>query len=170
MNDIYKLLRIDATLSTSGQPTEAQLAAVAAEGFEQVINLALHDDPRYSLPDEAGTVRSLGMDYVHIPVQFKAPTLDDLTRFFDAMDAAKGRKLLVHCAANIRVTSFLGLYRVLRLGWDHDTAFEPMHTIWQPDEVWAAFIAQALGTTIDSPAERRAAPKPAGVPSGDRPA
>jgi hypothetical protein len=60
------------------------------------------------------------------------------------MDAAKGRKLLVHCAANIRVTTFLGLYRVLRLGWAQDKAFEPMRSIWQPDEVWSAFIAQAL--------------------------
>ena len=148
MDDIYKFLRIDDTLVTSGQRSQAQLAGVAAAGVEQVINLALHDDPRYSLPDEAGTVRSLGMDYVHIPVQFKAPTLADLNRFFDAMDAAKGRKLLVHCAANIRVTTFLGLYRVLRLGWEQDQAFEPMRSIWQPDEVWSAFIAQALGTTI----------------------
>ncbi len=144
MNDIYKLLRIDESLTTSGQPSERQLAALAAEGFELVINLALHDDPRYSLPDEAGTVRSLQMDYVHIPVQFKAPTLADLTQFFDAMDAAKGRKVLVHCAANIRVTTFLGLYRVLRLGWDQHEAFEPMRSMWQPDEVWSAFIAQAL--------------------------
>ena len=169
MDGIYKLLRIDDTLTTSGQPSEAQLGAVAGEGYDVVINLALHDDPRYSLPDEAGTVRALNMDYVHIPVQFKAPTLADLNRFFDTMDAAQGRKVFVHCAANIRVTTFLGLYRVLRLGWDRDRAFEPMRTIWQPYEVWSAFIAQALGTTIDGPAERRAAPKPAGVPSGDRP-
>jgi protein tyrosine phosphatase (PTP) superfamily phosphohydrolase (DUF442 family) len=91
------------------------------------------------------------MDYVHIPVQFKAPTLDDLNRFFDVMDAAQGRKVFVHCAANIRVTTFLGLYRVLRLGWDEEAAFEPMRTIWQPDEVWSAFISRALadkGTNI----------------------
>ena len=40
---------------------------------------------RYSLADEAGTVRSLGMDYVHIPVQFKAPTEADLLAFFAAI-------------------------------------------------------------------------------------
>jgi uncharacterized protein (TIGR01244 family) len=148
MEGIYKLLQIDDRLATSGQPSEAQLAQVAAAGFDVVINLALHDDPRYSLPDEAGTVRSLGMDYVHIPVQFKAPTLGDLAQFCAAMDAAHGRKTYVHCAANLRVTCFLGLYRVLRLGWDKDAAFEPMRRMWQPDEVWSAFIDQALATTI----------------------
>jgi uncharacterized protein (TIGR01244 family) len=151
MKGIYKLLRIDERLATAGQPTEAQLSAVAEQGFDLVINLALHDDPRYSLPDEAASVRLLDMDYVHIPVQFKAPTLADLAQFFDTMDAAQDRKVFVHCAANIRVTTFLGLYRVLRLGWDEDKAFAPMRQIWQPDETWSAFIAQALatkGTTI----------------------
>jgi uncharacterized protein (TIGR01244 family) len=144
MNGIHKLLRIDDTLTTAGQPTQAQLAEVAAAGFDLVINLALHDDPRYSLPDEAGTVRALKMDYVHIPVQFKAPTLSDLGQFFEAMDAARGRKVFLHCAANIRVTTFLGLYRVKRLGWQREEAFEAMHSMWQPDEVWSKFIDEAL--------------------------
>ena len=144
MNGIHKLLRIDDTLTTAGQPTQAQLAEVAAAGFDVVINLALHDDPRYSLPDEAGTVRALNMDYVHIPVQFKAPTLSDLAQFFDAIDAAHGRKVFLHCAANIRVTTFLGLYRVKRLGWEREPAFEAMHSMWQPDEVWSKFIDEAL--------------------------
>ena len=65
---IYKVRAIDESLCTSGQPTVAQLQEIASAGFQTVINLALHDDPRYSLPDEAGTVRSLGMGYVHIPV------------------------------------------------------------------------------------------------------
>lgn len=71
--DIDNFRAIDATLTTSGQPTEDQLRAVADEGYEVVINLALHNHPRYSLPDEAGLVESLGMTYIHIPVQFEAP-------------------------------------------------------------------------------------------------
>jgi hypothetical protein len=63
----------DESLGTSGQPSVAQLRGIAEAGFTTVINLALHDDPHYSLPDEAGTVQSLSMAYVHIPVQFSAP-------------------------------------------------------------------------------------------------
>jgi uncharacterized protein (TIGR01244 family) len=141
---IYKHRAVDDTLGTSGQPTEAQLAAIAAAGFRTVVNLALHDDPRYSLPDEAATVRSLGMDYVHIPVQFSAPAEADLRAFFAAMDARHGEKVWVHCAANIRVSAFLGLYRTLRQGWPQDKAFELMRGLWEPDTVWSAFIAKAL--------------------------
>jgi hypothetical protein len=40
--------------------TEAQLRAAASEGYEVIINLALHDDPRYSLSDETGLIEGSG--------------------------------------------------------------------------------------------------------------
>ena len=144
VSDIYNYRVVDARLSTSGQPTEDQLAALAREGFEVVINLALHDDPRYSLRDETGLVQSLGMRYVHIPVQFAAPTEADLDAFFAAMEQHRGQKILVHCAANKRVTAFLGLYRVIRQGWREKDAFALMQSVWEPDAVWSSFIAAML--------------------------
>ncbi len=103
---------LDDALLTSGQPNEDQLEDAARQGVKVVINLALHDDPRYSLRDEAGSVRELGME-----------------AFFAAMDAHKGEKTLVHCAANYRVTAFIGLYRVIREGWSPEKAFEPMRSV-----------------------------------------
>ena len=144
VTDIYNYLPIDEKLATSGQPSEEELAAVAKDGVEVVINLALHDDPRYSLPGETGCVRALGMEYVHIPVQFGAPAEEDLAAFFDAMEAHSGRKMLVHCAANKRVTAFLGLYRAIRERWYLDRAFAPMKEIWEPNPVWAEFIETML--------------------------
>lgn len=73
-------------LLTAGQPSEAQLADAARRGVQVVINLALHDHARYSLADEAGCVRGLGMEYVHIPVQFNAPTEENLQAFIAAME------------------------------------------------------------------------------------
>jgi len=148
LSGIYNYRAVDEAIGTSGQPTVAQLAGIAQAGYRTVINLALHDDPRYSLPDEAGTVRSLGMDYVHIPVQFATPTEADLKAFFAAMDAHGGEKVWVHCAANMRVSAFLGLYRVLRQGWPRDKAFELMRGLWEPNEVWSAFIAKALANGL----------------------
>ncbi len=143
-DNIYNYRVVDELLSTSGQPTEAQLRAVAADGFKVVINLALHNDPRYSLPDEAGVVGSLGLSYVHIPVQFDAPREHDLLAFFEAMNAHRQKKMLVHCAANKRVTAFLGLYRVIKHAWKPDEAFALMREIWVPDHVWSSFIADML--------------------------
>lgn len=141
---IHNYRAASASLSTSGQPTEAQLAAVAADGHEVVINLALHNDPRYSLPDEPGLVKSLGMHYIHIPVQFDAPAEAELLTFFDAMEKHQGQKILVHCAANMRVTAFLGLYFAIRQGQSEESAFALMKQMWQPNQVWSSFISDML--------------------------
>jgi protein tyrosine phosphatase (PTP) superfamily phosphohydrolase (DUF442 family) len=144
VGDIYNYREAAPDLATSGQPREDQLAAIAESGFDVVINLALHDDPRYSLKDEAASVEKLGLEYIHIPVQFAAPTESDLVKFFDAMDRHKQHRVWVHCAANMRVTAFLGLYRRMREGWPEERAFALLREIWQPDEVWSQFITSQL--------------------------
>ena len=153
MNDslaeIKNLRRMSTHLATSGQPNEQHLAAIAREGFGVVINLALHDDPRYSLRDEADTVSSLGMEYIHIPVKFDSPTRDDLRLFFDAMGRNRNRRIWVHCAANMRVTAFMGLYWATQEGLSHDQAFELMNSVWNANEVWTAFISKNLEPTHD---------------------
>lgn len=131
-------------LSSSGQPTEAQVASMAREGFEVVINLALHNDPRYSLRDESGLVQSLGMEYIHIPVAFDDPQESDLLAFFDAMEEHQKQKIFLHCAANMRVSAFLGLYKVIKKSEPVDQAFTLMKSIWEPNPVWASFISSML--------------------------
>jgi uncharacterized protein (TIGR01244 family) len=144
LDQIKNVRRVSPSLATSGQPSEEQLAAIAAAGFEVVINLALHTDPRYSLKDEAGTIAALGMRYIHIPVLFNNPTRADLDAFFAAMTQSEGSKCWVHCAANYRVTAFLGLYWALRSGHSHEQAFALMRGVWEPDATWATFIADQL--------------------------
>ena len=152
--DIYNLRPIEDMLSTSGQPTEAQLRAAAAEGYEVIINLGLHDDPRYSLKEETGLVQGLGMVYVHIPVQFGAPREDDLLAFFQAMEMHNNKKVHIHCAANMRVTAFLGLYHTIKRRKPGIEAFEPMRSVWEPNEVWSLFISRMIAKH----AARRGAP------------
>jgi len=144
ITDIYNYRSVDNTLSTSGQPTEAQFASVARDGFSVVINLALHSDSRYSLRDEPGLVRSLGMEYIHIPVDFEAPRESDLLAFFDAMGKHHGKKIFLHCAANKRVSAFLGLYNAIKRAKPADEAFGLMRTIWEPNPLWESFISSFL--------------------------
>ena len=144
LDDIYNVRFVSPSLATSGQPSEEELGAIAAAGYRVIINIALHDDPRYSLPDEAATVKALGLEYVHLPVVFNAPTVRDLDAFFTAMNRHRDRKVWVHCAANKRVSAFLGLYFHLREDQPRDQAFALMDSVWEPNEVWAAFIAERI--------------------------
>lgn len=143
MERIPNFLEISDRLGTAGQPGREQFATIRRAGYEVVINLAMPDSTN-ALPDEADLVRGQGLEYVHIPVAWEAPRQADLARFLAVMDRCQGRKVLVHCALNMRVSCFVLLYRVLRLGVPLGEATETMHRIWQPDEVWQHFLERSL--------------------------
>jgi hypothetical protein len=44
----------------------------------------------------------------------------------------------------MRVSAFLGLYRMLRQGLPEERAFALMREIWEPNAVWSSFIASQL--------------------------
>lgn len=139
--EIYNYIKVNDRLITGGQPTVEQVEAAAAEGFTAVINLALLD-PRYALEDEAGLVRSLGMAYYHIPVEWQAPQVGDFEAFEGAMQSLSGDKVMLHCAANFRATAFYALYALKHLGWSEVQADEFMAPIWEGNDhpVWEAFL------------------------------
>jgi uncharacterized protein (TIGR01244 family) len=141
---IYNWHRLDGRTTSSGQPGEAELAAIAALGVRTVINLGLHTHEK-ALPDEAASVRALGMRYVHIPVDFKDPTEQDYSAFCAAMAGAEDAPVHVHCIANYRVSAFLYRYRREVLGVDEATARGDLVRVWKPDAVWRAFIARTRG-------------------------
>src|SRR5688572_7436378 len=110
LSDIFHFQATTATLGTAGQPTAAQFEAVKDAGYEVVINLAM-GNTRRDLANEPQLMSELGLDYVHIPVEFEQPTAADLDEFFEAMDANQGKKCFVHCIANARVSAFVMLNR-----------------------------------------------------------
>lgn len=141
--EIYNHIKVNDRLITGGQPTAEQLRDAAAEGFTAVINL-YPENPPYSLDGEGELVRLLGMDYVHIPVEWGNPTDADLAAFEVAMKRLAGEKVLVHCAANFRVTAFYSLYARRHLGWTDKQAEVFRAQIWAGSDypIWEAFIAR----------------------------
>lgn len=141
--EVFNNIKVNDRLLTGGQPTADQLRDAAAEGFTAVINLATTNPP-YSLEGEAELVKSLGMDYVHIPVDWSNPTDADFTAFEKAMNRLAGEKMLIHCAANYRVTAFYSLYAQKHLYWTDEQAEAFRAQIWAGSDypVWEAFIAK----------------------------
>lgn len=145
MKDIYNYQFLNENLSSSGMPTAEQMKEVAEAGTQVVINLA-PAIVKDALPNEDSLVKSLGMEYVHIPVEWNKPTKQNLEDFFAAMDEHQGEKVLVHCQANYRASSFVMLYRVLKLGWKKEEAIPVMEKMWNPEDfpVWQNFIDENL--------------------------
>ena len=143
IEDIYNYLKVNDQIITGGQPTEEQLRAAAAEGFSVVINLATFD-PHYSLKNEEALVRALGMRYHPIPVDWENPKESDFETFEQTLKQLPEGKLLIHCAANFRVTAFYGLYAMKNLGWNAVQMEAFRAAIWKESHypVWEKFITQ----------------------------
>lgn len=139
IKDIRAFVSLSDKLATAGQPSEQQIHAICESRFDVVINLGLQD-PRYCLPDEEGLIKSLGMAYHHIPVEFNAPTTENLVQFFQVMDDCQGKKIFIHCAANYRVSCFVSMYVQARYGWSEMQAMEYIRCVWEPDQTWLQFM------------------------------
>lgn len=144
MEYIYNYLKVSDSIATSGQPTKEQFPAIKESGYQTVVNLALPTSAN-ALPNEKKVVENLGMQYVHIPVIWENPTLEDVEQFFNVMKANVNKKIFVHCAANMRVSAFMYLYRRIYEKMSDEEAKKDLDRIWQPNETWQKFIEQVLG-------------------------
>ncbi|MGE5465241.1 MAG: protein tyrosine phosphatase family protein [Syntrophothermus sp.] len=150
--DIYNFMPLSETLFSGGMPSAEQLQDGTEHGVNVVINLAPHDAPG-ALPEEEKLVRSLGMEYINIPVTWNTPTEEDLKKFMTVMQEHRHQTVLVHCQANFRASAFIAMYRILRLGWDPEDALQVMHKIWDEQEypVWRTFIEDMLHKSRNEP-------------------
>jgi len=115
LSSIYHFEQLTEWLGTSGQPKPDQFALIAAAGYEVVVNLALPSSD-HAVTEEGALVSGLGMTYVHIPVSFESPRVEDLRQFFGILDAFSDSKVWVHCVVNARVSVFSYHYLTKRRG------------------------------------------------------
>ncbi|MEM7098986.1 MAG: protein tyrosine phosphatase family protein [Pseudomonadota bacterium] len=137
---IYNYVPIKDLYATSGQPNERQFDLIKQAGFTTVINLAPTSVLENSVVEEAAILERLGMEYVHIPVDFKNPTDEDFAQFVGVLNERDGQQVWVHCAANMRVSAFTYRYREQILQHDPGTARLDLEKIWEPFGVWVDFI------------------------------
>ena len=141
LENIYNYLDIEGLYATSGQPGEEQFSLIRDAGYQVVINLAPNSVLENAIVNERETLDKLGVDYIHTAVDFKNPTDQDFDSFVQNIRANSGKKIWVHCAANMRVSAFTYRYRTQVLGLDQQTARQDLDKIWAPFGVWKKFIS-----------------------------
>jgi uncharacterized protein (TIGR01244 family) len=99
----------------SGQPTEQALRDLKGRGVTTVVNLRSPEEmtKRVSF-DEAALVKSLGMEYVYVPVRGTADfpySPAAVKSFATAMTGAKG-KVLLHCTVAWRASHLWAAYLI----------------------------------------------------------
>jgi protein tyrosine phosphatase (PTP) superfamily phosphohydrolase (DUF442 family) len=139
LENIRAFLMLPEGVGTSGMPGAEQFAEISTAGFRTVINLALPTSDN-ALANEGDLVTRAGMAYLHFPVLFDAPKQQDYERFERVMKAVISERVFVHCAANMRVSAFMFLYRLRAGSVTRDKAEADLRKIWWPNEVWREFI------------------------------
>ncbi|MCF6263523.1 MAG: protein tyrosine phosphatase family protein [Xanthomonadales bacterium] len=143
LKNIDNYLEYSPIFSSSGQPNKQQLSLLSENKFKRIIYLAFSDQST-SLAKEDRIVKSLNMDFVHIPVDFEKPTLNDFNMFAAVMKTNPGAKTLLHCQINLRASTFSFLYRVIHKQVPMKTAKDDLDKIWEPNPVWFKFIKTVL--------------------------
>lgn len=143
LQQIRNFYRIDKNITTAGQPTIEEFIIIKQNNHDLIINLATRNSPD-AINNEESIVTGLGLDYIHIPVDFRAPAISDLQRFFEAMELNSNKHIFVHCAMNWRVASFMFLYRTVKCNVPLAKAEQDLHAVWKPDNVWQSFIDMVL--------------------------
>lgn len=110
-----------ANLLTAGQPTPADIEALAAAGLKHIVNLRpVTEDAGF---DEPALATKLGLSYTVVPVAGPGDLNLDRVRDLDAaMNKAGSQPTLVHCASSNRVGALLALRAAWLQGKSADEA------------------------------------------------
>ncbi len=134
---------IHPNLMTSALPVLEDFPFMAAQGYEIVISMCQSVDSE-TLEDEDSLVSGAGMGYIHLPVTFVEPTLEDYELLRDILRSVQDRKVWLHCARNWRVSAFMTIYHIVEMSMPHSEAEVIAHRIWKPDETWQTLIDEAI--------------------------
>jgi protein tyrosine phosphatase (PTP) superfamily phosphohydrolase (DUF442 family) len=150
LEDILNYREYSPTFASAGQPNEAQLTLAKDAGFERIVYIAFSTDGN-AIANEDKLVRDLGMDYLHIPVVWNAPTVADFENFAAVMQREPDKKTLLHCQVNMRASAFAFLYRVIHENVPVAVAKADMNTVWAPNDTWRELIFDVLEAHDVSP-------------------
>lgn len=139
MNEILNYIKVSDTISTSGQPTKEQFKLIAKNGFDVVINLALHNSDN-AVKNEDKIVSKNNMMFFHLPISWETPEVDRLKVFLELLQVlqAQKKKVWIHCAKNYRVSIFVYHYKKTIL--KDKNAMLVLPKDFKPNKTWKYII------------------------------
>ena len=117
MSSISRFREETPLLATAAQPTPEHFDWLKAQGYEAIINISTPTAKNF-VPDEPRLVMDKGMAYVHVPVDCSALVPDHYRLVSGVLKSVEGKKVLLHCAGNVKASAFAHIFRVKELGQD----------------------------------------------------
>lgn len=127
-------------LFSSAQPSAEQLKLIKEFGCSTVINLALTNASNH-LENEDRICLDLGLNYIHIPIDWEMPSAEQCLLVLDLIDHLVQNEIVwIHCAKNKRVSCLMYVYRQFYMNMDMPASQDLLHEIWEPNETWTGLI------------------------------
>ena len=114
VDEIDNYHRVSDWVAMGGQPTPAQVVALAQAGFHAIINL--REEPEFDGQPEAAAAKDAGLRYVALPVSPTSPTDEQVMEFLRVTGDADIYPVFIHCATANRAAALWMIRRVLREG------------------------------------------------------
>ena len=153
---ISRFLQVDDLLATAAQPTPGQLDWLREQGFEAVLNLST-PTARNFVADEARMAMEAGLEYVHAPVDCSrlVPAHYELVR--GVLAAFAGRKVLVHCAGNVKSSALVQLWRMKERGEDRARLTAELRDLGWHEPKWFDYLERMMREQPEAPGDLSAA-------------
>jgi uncharacterized protein (TIGR01244 family) len=145
---IERYQEVDALLATAAQPRPADVAWLHEQGFEVVVNLNT-PTARNFVADEARLVMEAGMAYVHTPVDCSRLEPSHYEVLRGVLDAYPGRKVLVHCAGNVKSSALVALHRHLARGEPLEPIVAELRAQGWHEPKWYDYFARMSAEPVD---------------------
>jgi protein tyrosine phosphatase (PTP) superfamily phosphohydrolase (DUF442 family) len=122
-SDVPRVLCLDNSFATGGQPSEQAFAKVAGSGFHSVLSLRTAGEG-IDLTKERALVEKTGLRYFNIPVVSSAPRAEQADEFIRLLKEKSNHPMLINCATANRVGAFMMIYRVVEQSWSEEKALD----------------------------------------------
>ena len=122
-SDVPRVLCLDGSFATGGQPTDQAYSKAATSGFRSVLSLRTAGEG-IDLKRERSLVEKNNLRYFNIQVVSSAPRREQADEFLRLVKEKSNHPMLINCASANRVGAFMMIFRVLEQGWPEDKAQE----------------------------------------------
>ncbi len=120
VESIANFHRVSDRVATGGEPTVAQIAALADGGFNTIVNL--REDGESNDGALFRAAREAGIRFVRVPVSMTNPTDASVAKFLAVTDDAVLYPVYVYCLEGNRAAAYWMIRRVVRDHWTFEKA------------------------------------------------
>ena len=132
---ISTFAQVETTIACGGSTRPEAIKEIKNMGFKSVINLRLASEEGALVEEEGTMVKSLWMNYVHLPFNIQTPDPKLVDDFIAAVTSPTNRPAYVHCAAGGRAAALWMVKRVLADGWDEARALTEANALGLNDRM-----------------------------------